>query len=231
MCERRAAWCGRARWSSRPTATRGARRRGTIAGSFPLRGFMIATEKLSREQLKRALPRHRTYHDYVNNIDFLQRAPDEPRILFGGLTGTMTNDLALMGRRLHARLVATFPELAGVRLSPGVERVLRGDVRPVAAHRRRGRRPLRDGVLLRGPADGNVARAQGRRAHPRAKRPSHGIRAAAVPRRIPVPRKLVADAAGDGVVQLPGSGEHEGVTSRLEFSSANQSTLRRSLRK
>ena len=78
---------------------------------------MIATEPLSAEQIERALPSHRTYHDYVNNIDFLRRAPDEPRILFGGLTGTMTDDLALMGRRLHARLVATFPELAGVRLS------------------------------------------------------------------------------------------------------------------
>ena len=83
----------------------------------PFRGFMIATEKLSTEQLERALPGHRTYHDYVNNIDFLRRAPDEPRILFGGLTGTMTDDLALMGARLRARLVATFPELEGVRLS------------------------------------------------------------------------------------------------------------------
>ena len=83
----------------------------------PFRGFMIATEALSDAQLERALPRHRTYHDYVNNIDFLRRAPDAPRILFGGLTGTMTDDLPLMGRRLHARLVATFPELEGVRLS------------------------------------------------------------------------------------------------------------------
>ena len=44
----------------------------------PFRGFMIATEPLCAEQLERALPRHRTYHDYMNNIDFLRRRRTSP---------------------------------------------------------------------------------------------------------------------------------------------------------
>ena len=63
-------------------------------------------------------------------------------------------------------------------------------------------------------ARGHVARTQGRGAHPSTQRPPHLVRRACLSHPAPVPRRLVAGAAGDGVVQLPGSAEHERVTSR-----------------
>ncbi len=83
----------------------------------PFRGFMIATEELPEAQLARLFPHARTTHDYNNNLVYLRRAPDSPRILMGGLTGTMTDNLEMMAGRLHAMLAAILPELKDVRLS------------------------------------------------------------------------------------------------------------------
>ena len=70
----------------------------------PFRGFMIATEELPETTLARVFPNARTTHDYNNNLVYLRRAPDSNRILFGGLTGTATDDLEKMTRRLHRKL-------------------------------------------------------------------------------------------------------------------------------
>ena len=80
-------------------------------------GYMIATERLSEEAISTVFPNRRTYHDYNHNIDFMRPAPDEPRILFGGLTGTVTSDLPAMAGRLRDKLVSDCPDLAGVRVS------------------------------------------------------------------------------------------------------------------
>ena len=85
--------------------------------AVPFRGFMIATEELPEEALARILPKGRTMHDFNNNLAYLRRAPDSPRLLFGGLTGTMTDDLRMMAGRLHAKLCSNLPDLAGVRIS------------------------------------------------------------------------------------------------------------------
>lgn len=83
----------------------------------PFRGFMIATEELSEAQLSRLLPNGRTLHDFNNNLVYLRPAPDSPRLLFGGLTGTMTDDLRKMARRLHRKLSSVLPDMKEVRLS------------------------------------------------------------------------------------------------------------------
>lgn len=83
----------------------------------PFRGFMIATEELPEARLATLLPLGRTTQDYNNNLVYLRRAPDSPRILMGGLTGTMTDDLETMAGRLRTQLVALLPDLEGVRLS------------------------------------------------------------------------------------------------------------------
>lgn len=83
----------------------------------PFRGFIVATEPLEPEVLDRVLPRSRTFHDYNHNINALRRSPDGTRILFCGLTGTMTDDLHAMGRRLHARLSKLVPDLENARIS------------------------------------------------------------------------------------------------------------------
>lgn len=84
---------------------------------IPFRGFMIATEELPEEQLSKVFPQHRTNHDYSHNLIHFRRAPDSQRILFGGLTGTMTDDLPLMAKRLHSKLAETVPDLAAVKIS------------------------------------------------------------------------------------------------------------------
>jgi len=81
------------------------------------RGFMIATEELDEDRFKRLMPKDRVIHDFNNNLIFMRRAPDARRILFGGLTGTMTDDLTGMARRLRAKLATVFPDLADVRIS------------------------------------------------------------------------------------------------------------------
>ena len=83
----------------------------------PFRAFMIATEQLTQDQVSRILPNDRTAQDFANNLIYLRRAPDSPRILLGGLTGTMTDDLRKMARRLHGKLTAVLPELKDAKIS------------------------------------------------------------------------------------------------------------------
>ena len=84
---------------------------------LPFRGFMIATEELAPAVAERILPNWRTVHDWHNDIDFLRRSHDGKRLLFGGLTGTASDDLHAMARRLHGRLTRILPRLADVKLS------------------------------------------------------------------------------------------------------------------
>ncbi|MDE0455732.1 MAG: FAD-dependent oxidoreductase [Chromatiales bacterium] len=102
----------------------------------PFRGFMIATEPLSAERIERALPSHRTYHDYVNNIRLSParagRAPDPVRRPHRNHDRRSSADGQTVARPTGRDL----PRVRRRAPEPGVERVLRGDVRSVAAHRR-----------------------------------------------------------------------------------------------
>ncbi len=80
-------------------------------------GFMAATEELPAETLARLIPNRRTVIDSHVNINFIRPAPDQRKILFGGLTGGPQPDLKAKGRDLHAMIRALLPDLAQVRLS------------------------------------------------------------------------------------------------------------------
>jgi glycine/D-amino acid oxidase-like deaminating enzyme len=84
---------------------------------IPFRGFMIATEELAADAIDDILPRWRTTHDWHNDIDFLRRSADGKRLLFGGLTGTASDDLRGMAGRLRARLLRILPQLRDIKLS------------------------------------------------------------------------------------------------------------------
>jgi glycine/D-amino acid oxidase-like deaminating enzyme len=84
---------------------------------IPFRGFMVATEKLAPEVVDAILPHWRTTHDWHNDLDFLRRSADGKCLLLGGLTGTGSDDLPAMARRLRARLLRILPQLRDVRLS------------------------------------------------------------------------------------------------------------------
>ena len=84
---------------------------------IPFRGFMVATEELSEEILGRIFPKGRITNDFNNNLLFMRRAPDKRCLLLGGLTGTMTDNLAVMAKRLHTKISAIFPDLSKTRIS------------------------------------------------------------------------------------------------------------------
>ncbi|MEZ5923506.1 MAG: FAD-binding oxidoreductase [Hyphomicrobiaceae bacterium] len=85
--------------------------------TIPFDAYMIATETLPQATLDRLLPKSRTYLEDVHNIDFLRQAPDQPRILMGGRTGTQNVDLRTMARNLRGDLARILPDLANVKLS------------------------------------------------------------------------------------------------------------------
>ncbi|MDX1431955.1 MAG: FAD-binding oxidoreductase [Gammaproteobacteria bacterium] len=84
---------------------------------IPFPAYMIATAPLEEHRLARLFPNSRTVHDFNNNLVYMRRAPDSPRLLMGGLTGTRARDAKSMAPRLHRMLSAIFPELAGTRVA------------------------------------------------------------------------------------------------------------------
>ncbi len=83
----------------------------------PFDAYMIATEQLDPALLDRLLPNSRTYIDDNLNVTFVRRAPGEPRVLFGGRTGSRFASLEAMAKVQRDDLVRVLPELAGVRVS------------------------------------------------------------------------------------------------------------------
>ena len=82
---------------------------------IPFDAYMIATEALPEAQVVSLLPGDRTFIDWNFNVDFVRRAPDDPRrIVFGGLTGAHNRDLDQMAMKLRRRLACIFPVLADV---------------------------------------------------------------------------------------------------------------------
>ena len=84
---------------------------------IPFEGFMAATEEISPALMATLIPHGRTVLDSNTNINFIRTAPDQRKILFGGLTGSRPRDLRDMGQRLHAMVSRLLPDLANVRLS------------------------------------------------------------------------------------------------------------------
>lgn len=85
---------------------------------IPLQSQIIATEPLARELVERLIPGQRQIGDTCRLHHYYRTSPDGTRILFGGRAGaTEVNDPRRSGRHLYRRLVALFPELAGVRIS------------------------------------------------------------------------------------------------------------------
>lgn len=83
----------------------------------PFHGYMIATEPLEPTLIEAVMPTDRTFHDYANNLTYVRRAPDEPRLLFGGLTGPEVASLQDKASHLRQRLLAVFPQLENTKLS------------------------------------------------------------------------------------------------------------------
>jgi glycine/D-amino acid oxidase-like deaminating enzyme len=84
---------------------------------IPFTGYMAATGPMPPELLAKVLPRRRTVIDTNLNIDFFRPAPDAPRLLFGGATGSGLTEPRDIAARLHGIMARVLPDLANLRLS------------------------------------------------------------------------------------------------------------------
>jgi glycine/D-amino acid oxidase-like deaminating enzyme len=84
---------------------------------LPFDAFMVATEPLSPELMRRVLPSNRTVIDDGRNGLFVRPSPDGTRILFGGHTGRPTTEPLDVAPGLYRALGILLPDLAKTRLS------------------------------------------------------------------------------------------------------------------
>lgn len=82
---------------------------------MPFDAYQAVSAPLGEERVRQLMPGDRTYIDWNFNVDWMRRAPGDPsRMVFGGLTGGINEDLRVMAERLHQRLLRVFPELSGL---------------------------------------------------------------------------------------------------------------------
>jgi glycine/D-amino acid oxidase-like deaminating enzyme len=84
---------------------------------FPFPAYMMATEPLGEECIKRLLPTLRVFQEKAENPFFLRPSPDLTRLVGGGRAGTIVTSLPRFAKTLHRLLVARIPALASVRFS------------------------------------------------------------------------------------------------------------------
>lgn len=84
---------------------------------IPIGSYMIATEPLPEEQVRRLIPNNRILSDTRKVVFYYRASPDQRRILFGGRVSNSETDPEISGPLLHAEMVKIFPELATTRIS------------------------------------------------------------------------------------------------------------------
>jgi len=85
----------------------------------PVASYMIATEPLGEERVRKLLPRLRVYGDTKKVLYYFRPSPDFTRILFGGRASFIDADATRAAARLHGFLTGLLPDLAGVRVTHG----------------------------------------------------------------------------------------------------------------
>jgi glycine/D-amino acid oxidase-like deaminating enzyme len=84
---------------------------------IPIGSYVIATEPIAPEVMDRLMPGQRIISDTRKVVYYYRPSPDRTRIVFGGRVSAGETDPTISGPRLHADLVALFPELRDVRVS------------------------------------------------------------------------------------------------------------------
>ncbi|WP_264713316.1 NAD(P)/FAD-dependent oxidoreductase [Limobrevibacterium gyesilva] len=83
----------------------------------PVSSYMIATEALGADRVRRLLPKLRVYGDTKKVLYYFRPSPDGERILFGGRASFVDADVKRAGLRLHQFLTHLLPDLAGTRIT------------------------------------------------------------------------------------------------------------------
>jgi len=84
---------------------------------IPVASYMIATEAIGEERVRRALPQMRVYGDTKKVLYYFRPSPDGTRILFGGRASFVNADTRRSGATLHRFLTDLIPDLADVRIT------------------------------------------------------------------------------------------------------------------
>lgn len=84
---------------------------------IPLASCIIATEELDPELMKRLIVNDRSINDTKRVLTYYRASPDHKRIIFGGRESFFTQDPLESGRRLYARMLQVYPELAGTKIT------------------------------------------------------------------------------------------------------------------
>jgi len=125
---------------------------------IPFTGFMAATEDIDLELLRELFPKRSTVLDARVNIDFFRPAPDRPKILFGGGSGSMAKDPKDVAHRLANILGRVLPELKDYRFSHIWSGQCAGTFDMMPHVGREGSHLVRDGVQLFWYPDGHPFR-------------------------------------------------------------------------
>lgn len=83
----------------------------------PVASYMIATEDLGEERVRRALPKLRVYGDTKKVLYYFRPSPDHRRILFGGRASFVDADTRRSGARLHHFMTDLIPDLQGTKIT------------------------------------------------------------------------------------------------------------------
>jgi glycine/D-amino acid oxidase-like deaminating enzyme len=79
--------------------------------------FILATEPLDAELSASVSPAGRMFFDTKNFLNYWRLSPDGTRVLFGGRTSFAPTTVEEARDRLYGAMVATHPQLAGVRVA------------------------------------------------------------------------------------------------------------------
>lgn len=83
---------------------------------IPIGSYMIATERLPAGLMDRLIPNNRIVSDTRKVVYYYRSSPDRTRMLFGGRVSHQETDPRVSGPKLHADMVALFPELKDTRI-------------------------------------------------------------------------------------------------------------------
>lgn len=78
---------------------------------IPIGSYIIATNQIDKEILKRCIPSERMVQDTKRNLFYYRISPDGTRMIFGGRTSFKPIGNQESAKRLYASMVNLFPEL------------------------------------------------------------------------------------------------------------------------
>jgi gamma-glutamylputrescine oxidase len=83
----------------------------------PVKSYQIATEPLPADLLAQLIPQSRMVSDTRRDLIYSRVSPDGTRLLFGSRPGVFEMSERQAAKRIYARMLAIWPQLAGVKIT------------------------------------------------------------------------------------------------------------------